>query len=127
MSATIRSDGERVRYIGRTVQLEQVTARDVQDPEKLARILNSIQAEVARNAEDLPGEWVEFEDVSFVATTDVRLTHNLGGRVRYSVVGVHDAPSFALALHDVDGSDDDTLVLQALETLTASVRIWRAD
>jgi len=128
MSATVRSDGTVIQHIGRSAELEQVTAEDVKDPERLARALNAIQVEVARNAAATAQEWVEFEDVSSSLGTNISIRHNLGGRVRWAVVQWE--PTSANGYNPFEqhaDTDANNLVLSCNEDGTATVRIWRAD
>lgn len=128
MSATVRSDGTVVPHIGRTVAVEQFSSTDVQDPEKLARMLNALRSEVTASAEQLPRSFVDFEDQSVTTDNVLTLAHGLGGRVRFAVVEwTPNSAGTGHALGVDDATTDDALALYSGSDGTVTVRVWRAD
>lgn len=130
MSAALVLPSGTVRQLDRPAEADaQVTAEDVQDAEKLARMVQDLRRDVAR----LTGAWsprtVTFVDIttagSLATPQTHRLVHGFGGRVWWTVVSLRTGGTdFRL---DVSTSTtNDVLVLTSYSTGTFSLRIEAA-
>ncbi len=103
------------------------TADDVQDPQKLARLVQELRADVAM----LKGSWrpdvVEFQDVTVGAGgAPVSLRHAMGGRVRWYAVAFQSLGGGWASLERDPSSTNDTLTLLSYVDGTVTVRVERA-
>lgn len=126
MSAIVPAHGD-IRQLDRHAEPdEQVTPADVQDPERVSRLLMRILRDLAA----LKRRWwplrvdVEDREVDATGTTKYRYPHGFGGRVRWWVVGWSGAAGPQLAEHD--DTDDMTLVLVSYVAGTVTLRIEEA-
>lgn len=132
MSASVATQDGRIRKLDKPTEASEViTAADVQDAEKLARLMQELKSQVA----DLAGRWnprvIDFERVPTTGTggapVALRLAHSLNGRVRYWVTGWESPSAFSLNfIENTAQTDANTLVLTMYCTGTISVRIEEA-
>jgi hypothetical protein len=108
-AARIDSAGTVRQLDGRAEPDEVVTVEDVADPAKVARLLGKLLADVAAGHRRFAPTRVDFEDVAVSSSgADVSLQHNLGGRVRWYLVG---STVNVTSLYEATSTTDDTLVL----------------
>lgn len=128
-AAYVTPDDKRVSLDGRGASKTVVTAKDVQDPELLARLLGEALADLA----DLRSQWnprtVYFRDVAVDGTGSVKypFEHRFGGRVNYTVV--RWKPTTLGDPHDLEvdaSTTDDRLVLVSGWAGVATVRVEEA-
>ncbi len=115
----------KVVQLDRPAQARQtITAEDVQDPEKLARILNELRGGLDEERRAFKPRVLDFEDIAFDATgvTKYRFDHNFNGRIRWWVVEQDDNPS----LSEHSSSTANTLVLVSSFNTTCTIRIEEA-
>lgn len=100
----------------------QVTEDRVQDAKELARLLQDALRDIAALDRRPCPRRIDFEDlvVDGTGTTQYRLPHGFGGRVRWWVV---DAENYAVVNRDVAASTDDVLVIVSHHASTITVRI----
>ena len=124
MSAAVFSDDEWRQLGGTSDSLLTVTSAEVQDPEKLARMLQTALRELA----ELRREWRPrvryWRDVTVdgTAATQCRFEHNLGGRVNWHAVGAEST----VDLWQHEDTDDNVLILVSNAPATVTVRIEEA-
>lgn len=126
-AAIVRRGGTIDRLDGRAASDVNITAKDVEDPERLARLVQ----EQARRVSDIDGRWrperVDHEDRAVVSGTPLRLEHGFGGRVRWWIVDWQPTtPGDAALFERASGTDTNTLVLNVGNSGTVSVRVERA-
>lgn len=86
MSANI--DAQRtVRLLdGQREPDDVITPEDVQDPQKLSRMVGEMKRQLAVLARQWRPRRIDYEGVTVSSSSSVRLRHGFGGRVRYSVL-----------------------------------------
>ena len=128
-AAIVENDGSVRQLDTRAGEQINVTSEDVKDVEKLARLL---QQALRENAE-LRRRWAPrelyFRDqaVTATTTTKIRLTHNFGGKVNWTVArwdGSAAGASYGIDEHA--DTDANTLVLVSSVAGTATIRVWEA-
>lgn len=121
MRATVSSNGVVTRAL-KQIPDRTTTAEDVKDPEKLARTVQELRASALGEAER---KELTFHDVSVsTAGALVKLPHNFGGRVHWSLVDwASTVGGAAPILEKSTTTDDNTLVLASYVAGTASIRI----
>lgn len=124
MRATISAAGL-VRREAKRLPDRTTTAEDVKDPEKLARALQALHVASVSTAERRE---LVFEDQAVGSGGAlVRLPHNFGGRVYWSVRDWQStAGGVAPVLERDDATTDDELVLASAVAGTATIRIEAA-
>lgn len=117
---------------------QQVTAKDVQDPMNLAKLLTDMLADVARLKRRHYPRRMDFEDLVCFANNDITMRHGFNGRVRWWVVEwasngtpLVDSAGNTLTikspmLHKTTASDNNTLVLHSDVAGTATIRVEEA-
>jgi hypothetical protein len=106
---------------------ERTTASDVQDPEKLARLVQDLRKRVTILERRHAPRWRDFEDVTVsTAGATVQLEHRFGTRVRFHVVDWTSATGAPDLRKDTTNTDADTLVLASYVAGTATVRVEEA-
>lgn len=130
MSSSTFRDGQMVRLDASTTTREAVTEEDVQDPAKLAELVQRVVRGLTELRQRFAPQTIDFEDVALTGSTgspqNVRLEHRMGGRVRWYVVDWASSSTVAPVLRKSAQTDDDTLVLDALSTGTATIRVEAA-
>lgn len=128
-AALVASDGIVRQLDTRAGEQINVTAKDVEDPKNLARLL---QQALRENAE-LRRRWAPrelyFRDQTLTTTvaTKIRLTHGFRGLVNWAVVRWDaSSPGAAPALDQHADTDENTLVLVSTVAGTATIRVWEA-
>jgi hypothetical protein len=119
MSAS-RFENSKMTQLDRKAEARQIiTPEDVQDPERLARILNELRESADEERRRFKPSWVDFANIAVVASTTYRFEHRLAGRVKWWIadwqptnVGANPYAEF----FRVATSTDNVLVL-----LTSSV------
>ena len=101
-----------------------LSAEDVQDADKLARLLNDARREIA----DLRRRWeprrLIFQDRAVTAGADLRLEHGFGGNVLYTVEAwVAGTPGDAPVFEVSDDTDGNALVLEVGNSGTATILV----
>lgn len=111
-AAVITSDGTVRQLDARAGEPIVVTSEDVQDPEKLARLVQDAHREIASFRRRFAPRMTEFEDLEVTAGDPLRVTHGFGGRVRYWPVDWRPTtPGDAPIFDKNTDTDEDTLVL----------------
>jgi len=124
-SARIASDGTVTQLGAKSTPDEIVTADDVKDTAKLAKVLTRIISLLAALRRAWAPRTIDFEDVPLPnAGGLVTLQHNFGGRVRWWVVDNIGASSILLQRNAATTAD--TLVLSSNSAMTATIRIQEA-
>lgn len=131
--AVVDSDGAVKQLDARPTAEPRITAADVADAEKLARIIQGLREDVRELQRGYRPDVVEFRDVAITAGAFVRLAHNLG-TTRVNVHEVRWVPKSTASnwechlLLDTSKSDDNVAVLLASSVTagTATIRIERA-
>lgn len=131
--AVVDSDGNVVQLDAKPRQEPRITSADVQDPETLARLLQSLREDVRELQRAHSPDVVEFRAVSVTAGSYVRLSHGLR-TANVNVYVVRWVPASTASnwechlLLDASQSDENVAVLLAssVTTGTATVRIERA-
>lgn len=120
---------------GRMVQLDRkaeprqaVTVADVQDPERLARLLNELRDGVDAERSRFKPRKIDFVDIPVDNSGDstVRLAHHFGGRVWWYVIAWKGASFSPFLVGPSTLSTDNVLVLGSLVTGTATIRVEEA-
>ncbi len=115
MSAVVPQNGP-IRQLDAPAEPdEQVTPEQVQDTDRLARLLMRMLRDLAVLRRRFWPQHIDFEDLTFdsTGTTKTRLQHGFGGRVRWWLVDWQkgtEAP-LAPALSRHADTDNNTLVL----------------
>lgn len=125
MSASINSSGKVKQLDLKAEPTDIIHPDDAADPNKLARLLNDVLANVNRLRRKWAADFIDYEDVS-VSTSGatVRLQHNFSGRVRWRVVDWTDAATGAPDLRkDTTNTDANTLVLKSYVAGTVTIRV----
>lgn len=104
---------------------ERVTEEDVQDADKLSRLLMRVLKDVAGIKRRFIPRRIDFEDRAVVAGTPLRLPHGLNARVRWWVVdwiptSPTDSPVFERNATD---TTVNTLVLDVGNPGTVTIRL----
>jgi hypothetical protein len=120
MSAAKVDSSGKVTQLGGRVQPDiVVTAKDVEDTEKLARMLQQVLNDLAALKRQWAPRFTDFEELTMDATgtTKYRLRHGFGGKVRWWVVDSPElgAPDVQLQAHP--DTDEDTLVLVSFSSV----------
>lgn len=129
-AAYVTREGDTTSLDGRAPNPSVVTAEDVQDPEKLARLLEDAH----RKIQALERRWnprvLYFRDlvVDNTLTTQFPLEHKFGGRVNFDVVHWQPAnPGDVPQIEpDASATTADTLVLISGAIGTATIRVEEA-
>jgi hypothetical protein len=123
-AARIDSDGT-VYPLDRPISPDEVvTAKDVQEPSKLASMLLRLLRDVASLKRLWTPKRIDFEDVACSLGGTNRLNHGFGGRVRWWVVEwLPASPGTAFGLEQTAATDASTLVLASSTTGTATIRV----
>lgn len=130
MSAAIIESSGTVRPLdARAGEQINVTADDVKDPDKLARLLQQALRENAEMRRRWAPRELYFRDqaVTATTTTKIRLTHGFGGKVNWTVVrwdGSAAGSSYGIDEHS--DTDANTLVIVSSVAGTATIRVWEA-
>jgi hypothetical protein len=124
VSAIVESTGVVRRLDTRAGEQINVTADDVRDAPKLARLLQGAVRELAAQRRRWAPRELYFrgQTVDATGTTKYRLTHNFGGLVNYAPVYADDYPQ--LKVHA--DTDENTLVLVSGTACTVTIRVWEA-
>jgi hypothetical protein len=128
MSADIESDGK-VKPLDAKAQPDTVvTAEEVQDAERLARMVQVIVAHVRAVERRWAPRRIDFKDVTCgTSGTLIRLHHGFGGAVRWWVVDWQiSGASGAPILQRYTGTDENTLVLWSDKAGIATIRVEEA-
>lgn len=131
MSAIVNIAARNMRTLdGKTEPEETITAADVSDSQKLARLLTRVVKALASQRRRFHPRWTVFEDVKVDATgtTKYRLVHNFDGLIRWSVVG-WKATAPGAGGSEIDqhvDSDEDTLVIVSARAGTVAIRVEEA-
>lgn len=132
--AYVTNEGLMVHLDAKAPSRIVITAADVQDPEKLARLLEDAHRRVQELERRDNRSRVYFRDVVITDDTGAvqyRFEHRFGGRVNYSAVdwtpsGIYQGPP----QFDVDrtstGTDEDALVLLSYWTGTMTLAVEEA-
>lgn len=84
-----------------------ISPENIEDPEVLAELIDDLQGRIADLEASQPGESVDFEDVAVsTAGTTVKLSHQMGGRVRYWMTDW--VPSAANTVPDIEKDTTNT-------------------
>lgn len=107
---------------------EVVSAEEIADAPKLARLLTRMLGETARIQRRWQPSYIDFTDIvttgGDIAPSRFTLTHRFGGEVRFWIVDL-TKPVGALSslLSRVETSDENNLVLDAFFAATITVRV----
>lgn len=129
MSAKVDSDGAVTPLDGRTEPDEVVTAQDVQDPDKLARLLGRILKDIAALKRRWAPRHIDFElAVTGSATPQtVQLEHGFNGAVRWWVVDWSTGGTVAIsAMKNTALTTTKTLVLSVYNAGAMTIRVEEA-
>jgi hypothetical protein len=117
-AANVTSSGVISTLDGRAPSDIVITAKDVADPERLARMVQ----EQARKLAILERRWnpkrLDFVDYAVSGATDIRLDHGFGGRVRWWIGqwrATSTAANYIPLLMESASTNDTTLVLSNLD------------
>ncbi len=123
--AKVSSDGTITQLGGRAAPEEVLTEEDAKRPDKVARLLARLLADVAALRRRFSPRRIDYEDVPVLGTgAAVQFQHGFSGRVRWWVVGWQCASSVAPILkEDTDATTSDTLVLNSYVEGTATIRV----
>lgn len=127
MSAIVSALTGKIRQLdGRAAPEDVLTAKDVSDPEKLARLLGKVISDVAALRRRFAPRRLDFQDLTLDATgtAKFRLEHRFGGAVRYWVVGWNGAAAPNIRQHA--DTTNDVLVITSTSAGTATVRVEEA-
>lgn len=125
-TAVLTDDGAR-RLDGRADAPVTITAQDVTDPEKLARLLNDLRRDVAEERRRWKPSEIYRQDLSVTGGDTISIAHGLHGRVRYAVVEWEpDTPGDAPLFDKDDSTDEDTLRLAVGNSGTVTLHVWEA-
>ena len=127
-AALVNSDGA-IRSLDRQAGADEIiTEADVQDPAKLARSLAAAYKALAALRRAWAPRRLDFEDVPVsTAGATVSLEHDMGGRVRWHLVGWRSPGTSAPILkEETDLTTDRTLVLMSYVAGTATIRVEEA-
>ncbi len=127
MSAVVKADGA-VRQLGGSAEPgEIVKPEDVQDADKLSRLLMRILGEQAKIKRQWKPRFIDFEarTVDSTGTTLYRFTHNFNAPVRWWSVDWSDASAGERLKRHAD-SDLNTLVLVSYTVGVVSLRVEEA-
>jgi hypothetical protein len=124
VSARVASTGKVYQLDRQATPDEVVTAEDVKDADKLARML----ARLLREVSDIKRRWWprsrDYEDKAVVSGTPLRLGHGFNARVRWWVVDwVPTTPGDVPVFEKSTSTDLKTLVLDVGNSGTVSVRV----
>jgi hypothetical protein len=86
MSAARFENGRMVQLDRKAEARQVLTADDVKDPERLARILNELRSNVDEERRRFKPSRIYFPGVPIAASTKYRFAHRFGGRVNWWVV-----------------------------------------
>ena len=127
-AAVVESDGTMRQLDGRAEPDFVVEAKDVEDPPRLARLLQIMLRELARLRLAWAPRRVDFKDVTCgTGGALIRLEHGFGGAVRWWVVDWQiSAASGAPILQRYTGTDENTLVLWSDKAGVATIRVEEA-
>lgn len=129
MSAAAVDSNGKVRQLDAKAQADiVVTAEDVQDAPKLARMVQALANHVAALERAWKPRRIDFEDVVCAAGgVTIELPHHFGGRVRWWVVDWQiSGASGAPILQRYTGTDENTLVLWSDKAGIATIRVEEA-
>jgi hypothetical protein len=124
-AAIVNSDGGVRQLDARAGEPISVTADDVKDADKLARMLQDALRQLAEFKREWRPRRLYFRDqtVDDTGSTKYRLTHNFGGLVNY--VAVREDGGYAdLRVHD--DTDGNTLVLVSYSAATLTILVEEA-
>lgn len=117
-AANVASSGVISTLDGRAPSDIVITSRDVGDPERLARMMQ----EHARKLAVIERRWspkrLDFVDYAVSGSSDIRLDHGFGGRVRWWIGqwrATSTAANFIPLLMESASTNDNTLVLSNLD------------
>lgn len=114
---------------GRAEPDEVITAEDVQDAPKLARLFARTLSMVASLRRAWAPRRIDFEDVPVsTLAAEVSLAHGFNGRVRWWICGWQSSGTTAPILRESTAtvSDANTLVLQSYVAGTVCIRVEEA-
>jgi hypothetical protein len=131
VSAAIVEVSGQIRQLDKPATSEQRTvAKDVQDPETLARLIQQLRDEVATLKRAFAPKRLDFDRITTTGTSiapeTVRFPHGFNGRVRYWPIGWESSGGVALDYierTDTSGTDASTLVLYVYSAGVLSLRI----
>ena len=131
MSANIRADGESLQLDKRAASQDLVRPEDVTDASKLARMISRSADEIAAVKRRWSPRRVDFEGIVTAGTINdpqrFALAHNLNGPVRWWIVRLTNPTGASnTLLVEVDGTDENTLVLDAYFPATITLRVEEA-
>jgi hypothetical protein len=113
-AAYVRSDGTVIQLDGKRAPDAVITAQDVENAEKLARMVQDLARRIAVLERGWGPARLFFRDLAVTSTTtDVtRLEHGLGGLVNWSVVRWRPTtPGDAVTVAEHADTDEDTLCI----------------
>lgn len=123
-AAKIDSAGKVVQLGPKPTPEETVTAEDVQDPAKLAKLATRILAALANLRRQWAPGRLDFEDLACDgAGAALTLQHNFAGRVRWWVTDWTSGSSACPILIRGTETTADTLVLYSYQAGTATLRV----
>lgn len=128
MSTNVRKDGTAVIVDAKRKPVDQITESQVQDPKRLAQLLQDGFSDAAIKAERFAPNRIDFEDRTLDATgtTKHSFEHKLGKRVRWFVVDWSGSGGGAELSKD-SSSTLDTLVLVSYRAGVATIRIEESE
>jgi hypothetical protein len=127
MSAIVGTSGTPRQLDKRAEPDAAPTEADVQDTNKLVRLLFGILKDVAALKRKWAPNYIDFEDLDVDATgaTLYRLTHKFGGRVRFWAVDWTGASAGPALTRDAL-TDANTLILVSSVAGTVTIRVQEA-
>ena len=127
-AADIESDGTVKQLDARAQPETVVTAEDVQDAERLARMVQVIVAHVRALERPWAPRRIAFKDVTCgTSGATITLHHGFGSAVRWWVVDWQiSGASGAPILQRYTGTDENTLVLWSDKAGVATIRVEEA-
>jgi len=128
VSAALVLPSGAVRQLDRPAEADaRVTSEDVQDAEKLARMVQELRKSVTRLERAWAPRVMVYQDVTTTGSggspETLRFAHQMGGRVWYSVVSSSGA---AMRLDQSTATTNDVLVLTSYSAGTFSLRVEQA-
>lgn len=128
-AAVVRKTGAVRSLEGRASPTQRLTSEQVQDPERLTREVNELRETAAKQERRHDPRRIDFEDISVdgTGTTQFRLAHGFGGRVRWWPVDWSGSGGLGgAACERHEATDANTLVLVSYVPGTVTVRVEEA-
>lgn len=130
MSAVVDSAGVVAQLDGRAEPDAIITAADVQDPEKLARMVARLFRELAIEKRRWKPSRTYYRDIASTGTTasaqTKRFAHGYGGRVNWWICDWKGTGTVAPLARKTTATTSDELVLELLTTGTFTLVIEEA-